>query len=183
MINLLMIVLIALVVYSCGSSSGEAKDETQVAEQTQQGASRGTPVEESLDDEDDGGYTVNGKPVTIAVNEGMQIQDLGSFLLVCSEAVVHDAQCFTLEEYTGDKSLFMDWNKRQVSPQRLVYFKVSDITVVDGRRESELVGYFNIGMGWFKVMCGASVDMSEPDPDPKWCFPFLATLQLVEQPS
>ncbi len=177
--SVLIVIGLMLGLQACGGSdNAEGAAETpKVEQQGSEPVSRGTPVEEPVDD----GYQVDGKRITMAVNEGMQIQELGSFLLVCTEEVVHDAQCFTLENYTGDKALFMDWQKRQLSPQRMIYFKMSDITVVDGRREAELEGYFNIGTGFFKVTSGASVDMAESDPDPKWCFPFIATIQL-EQP-
>lgn len=137
-------------------------------------------VEEEQEPEPEESYSVGDKKVGLKVEPDMQIQDLGDFLLVCSSEVVHDAQCFTLEEYEGDKKLFMGWKQRQLSPQRSIYFKMDEMVVYDGVKERELEGYFNIGTGWFKVTSGASATMDQPDPDPKWCFPYLIHVELEQ---
>lgn len=101
--------------------------------------------------------------VTVMVAPGMKVEDLGTFLLVCSEEVVKDAKCFTLERYnstpdTEGKVTFL------LKGRPFIY------TEKAAGANRELEGYLQLGSQWYLVKA--------TDKDPKWIFPYLANVEL-----
>lgn len=120
-------------------------------------------------------FKLDGEKLTVDIADDMTIEDLGSFILICSSEVVRDARCFQLEKYAGEEDVFMGWEMANTG-NILLYFKVGETTVAeDGAKESELTGYFQIDKQWYMVTCADR--STEGDPDPLWCLPYLASLR------
>lgn len=122
--------------------------------------------------------TLGDKPMTIELDPGMQVEDLGDFLLVCSSEVVHEARCFTIEPYNG-KDVYSSWSKVSLKGDRSLYYKLAEAVLnADGNNEQELTAYLLVGTDIYLVKCADVVTSGEPDP--KWCFPYLSTIEFAE---
>jgi len=101
--------------------------------------------------------------VSVMVAPGMKVEDLGTFILVCSEEVVKDAKCFTLERHNStpdmEGKVLYSLNGRP--------FTYTQKAAGDNR---ELEGYLQLGNQWYLVKA--------TDKDPKWIFPYLANVEL-----
>jgi hypothetical protein len=101
--------------------------------------------------------------ISVAVAPGMKVEDLGTFILVCSEEVVKDAKCFTLERYnskpdTVGKVTFL------LKGRPFIY------TEKAAGANRELEGHLQLGNQWYLVKA--------TDKDPRWIFPYLANVEL-----
>lgn len=105
---------------------------------------------------------VESLDIIVTITPGMKVEDLETFLLICSDEVVKDARCFTMK-----------------------HFKATPIT--DGMRKVKLngrpfhyqekfngdyfvlMGYLQLGDKWYKI--------DAEDKDPTWIYPYLATME------
>lgn len=122
--------------------------------------------------------TLGDKPITMKLDAGMQVEDLGDFLLVCSSEVVHEARCFTIEPYSGDE-VYKGWAKQALTNGRFLYYLLGEATVnADGHNEQEMTAYLTVGADVYLVKCADVATTGEADP--KWCFPYLSTIEFTE---
>ena len=122
--------------------------------------------------------TLGDKPMTMELDPGMQVEDLGGFLLVCSSEVVHEARCFTIEPYSG-KDVYSDWSKVSLKGGRSLYYELAEPALnADGNKEQELTAYLVVDADVYLVKCADVATTG--DADPKWCFPYLSTIEFAE---
>ncbi len=101
--------------------------------------------------------------VSVAVAPGMTVEDLETFLLVCSNQVVKDARCFTLERY-GQTPNKTDFTGVTLKGRPFYYSQKPS------GANQELQGYLQMGSQWYLVKA--------IDKDPTWIFPYLAHVEL-----
>lgn len=121
--------------------------------------------------------TLGDKPITMKIDAGMQVEDLGDFLLVCSSEVVHEARCFTIEPYNG-KDVYSSWTKLSLKGDRSLYYKLAEAVLnADGNNEQELTAYLVVDADVYLVKCADVATTGNADP--KWCFTYLSTIEFA----
>lgn len=172
----LLIALIGLAIASCDSAtstnSNSNNTETAPADTQPQPKPVQTPAGKIVKPQE---FKLGNEDLVVDVAEGMTIEDLGTFILVCSSEVVRDARCFQLEKYSGEKN-FTTWETAFLSSGRNMYYQIKNLpNAEDGAKEAELTGYFEMEGQWYLVTCADRSTSGEPDP--LWCLPYLASLR------
>lgn len=179
---LMAVVLVStLAIYSC--NSGEAtntateQDRTVEVDKTTTDSIVPKPVKTQTTELIE--QKLGDKHVSMELTKGMQVEDLGGFLLICSSEVVHEARCFTIEPYNG-KDVYSGWSQQKLTDDRVIFYSMNDVTTnADGHPEQEMTAYLTLGTSVYLVKC-ADVALTGGIPDPKWCFPYLSTFEYVE---
>lgn len=101
--------------------------------------------------------------VSITTAPGMKVEDLETFILVCSNEVVKDAKCFTLERYNKQPAI----NGHTSITLKGRHFVYSEKAAGNNK---DLEGYLQLGSQWYLVKA--------TDKYPTWIFPYLAHVEL-----
>lgn len=107
---------------------------------------------------------VESQNLSIMLPPGMLVEDLGTFMLVCSEEHVKNAQCFTIEPYkdkivTGPDTKTLNFEGR--------IFHYAMFPNEDGNMSLE--GYIQVGQRWYLV--------KTVNDNPEWILPYLAHVE------
>lgn len=175
---LFIILLTTVVVASCDSlssnnSNGDSTTgETAPADTNPKPKPVKTPAGQIVKPQE---FKLGKEELVVDLAEGMQIEHLGTFILICSSEVVRDARCFQLEKYSGEKT-FTSWQTANLGNGRTMYYQINELTETDDAvNGKELTGYFEMEGQWYLVTCAdTSID---GEPDPLWCLPYLASLR------
>lgn len=177
--KLLMAVLVTLFLVSCDNTSsnhsanGQTPNTTQPVDTPPKPQPVKEPAGQVVKPQE---FKLDGKDLVVDISDEMTIEDLGTFILICSSEVVRDARCFELEKFTGKQETFTNWEAADLGNGRKMYFKIDGPNEVeDGAKVSELTGYFQIESQWYMVTCADR--STELDPNPFWCLPYLASLR------
>lgn len=168
------VLIISIALFSCDFGSPEtpataATDGTAADSTLQLRPPTGLPTAQTVPLEELPAGTTKqvgqSQGLQLMVAPGMKLEDLGTFILVCSDAVVKDARCFTIERYT--KTLPETLSNSVMLKNRVFVYNVKSI---EGANQ-EIEGYLQIDSEWFLVKA--------TDKDPTWIFPYLAYVNLL----
>ncbi len=168
-----LLLAVSLTIASCNFGSSDESTTTATPTDTAKVDNTETPAaqEVTIADLPAGSkkQEIASQGVSITTAPGMKVEDLETFILVCSEEVVKDAKCFTLERYNKTVTL-SDQETSITLKGRLFHYYLNS----DGNGNQELEGYLQIDTQWYLV--------KTTDKDPTWIFPYLAHVELSNKP-